>query len=48
MLRASWSKDVKAQRNVKVSERIARELANQIIDSDLPSGTLLPTEKEMV
>jgi GntR family transcriptional repressor for pyruvate dehydrogenase complex len=48
VLRASWSKDVKAQRNVKVSERIARELANQIIDSDLPSGTLLPTEKEMV
>lgn len=35
-------------RSPKTSERIARELANFIVERDLPEGAKLPTEKEMV
>jgi DNA-binding FadR family transcriptional regulator len=35
------------RRNLKTSERIAREIANYIIDADLPEGARLPREKEM-
>jgi GntR family transcriptional repressor for pyruvate dehydrogenase complex len=36
------------QRNPKISERIARRLVNYIIDNDLPPGTRLPNERELV
>lgn len=36
------------RRNPKASERIARDLASQIVDANLPPGTMLPTEKDMV
>jgi DNA-binding FadR family transcriptional regulator len=36
------------RRSPKTSEIIARELANQIIDDDLPAGARLPTERDMV
>ena len=35
-------------RSPKTSERIARELATSIVDRDLPEGSKLPTEREMV
>jgi DNA-binding FadR family transcriptional regulator len=35
-------------RRPKTSERIARELANLIVDHDLQPGSRLPTEREMV
>lgn len=36
------------RRNLKTSERIARDIANYIIDADLPEGARLPREKEML
>jgi GntR family transcriptional regulator, transcriptional repressor for pyruvate dehydrogenase complex len=33
---------------MKAAERIARMLANEIIEADLPRGTRLPAEKEML
>lgn len=36
------------RRNRKTSELIARDLVNYIISEDLPAGSMLPTEKEMV
>lgn len=36
------------RRNPKTSELIARDLANFIIEHDLPPGAMLPTEKDMV
>jgi len=35
-------------RSPKISERIARRLVNYIIDNDLPPGTRLPNERELV
>src|SRR5262245_31222726 len=35
-------------RNVKTSERVARELATYIIDARLPEGAVLPVEREML
>jgi GntR family transcriptional repressor for pyruvate dehydrogenase complex len=36
------------ERSPKISERIARRLVNYIIDNDLPRGTRLPNERELV
>ncbi len=36
------------RRNLKASERIARELASRIVENDYEPGTKLPTEKDMV
>jgi DNA-binding FadR family transcriptional regulator len=36
------------ERSPKTSERIARRLVNHIIDNDLPPGTRLPNERELV
>src|ERR1700728_4543760 len=36
------------QRSLKASELIARDLASYIVDQDLPEGTALPPEREMV
>lgn len=36
------------RRNRKTSELIARDLVNYIINEELPPGSMLPTEKEMV
>jgi GntR family transcriptional repressor for pyruvate dehydrogenase complex len=36
------------RRNLKTSERIARDIANYIVDADLPEGARLPREKEML
>jgi DNA-binding FadR family transcriptional regulator len=36
------------RRNQKTSERIARDIANYIVDADLPEGATLPREKEML
>jgi DNA-binding FadR family transcriptional regulator len=36
------------RRNHKTSERIARDIANYIVDADLPEGSTLPREKEML
>src|SRR6202044_2703439 len=36
------------RRNLKQSELIAQYLASYIVDSDLPPGTTLPPEREMV
>jgi DNA-binding FadR family transcriptional regulator len=36
------------RRSPKTSELIARELANEIIKRDLPEGTALPPEKDMI
>lgn len=36
------------RRNPKMSEVIARELANQIVNEKLAAGSVLPTEKEMI
>jgi GntR family transcriptional repressor for pyruvate dehydrogenase complex len=35
-------------RTVRVSELVARELVAQIVDDDLPSGTMLPSEQDMI
>jgi len=35
-------------RSPKVSERVARQLANYIVHHDLPPGTRLPNERELV
>lgn len=37
-----------SRRSLKRSELIAQELANYIVDSQLPSGSVLPREKDMV
>jgi DNA-binding FadR family transcriptional regulator len=39
---------IRRPRNPKTSEIIARELANEIIRRDLPSGTALASERDMV
>ncbi len=36
------------RRNQKTSERIARSIANYIVDADLPEGATLPREKDML
>lgn len=36
------------RRSPKTSERVARDLANYIVESNLPVGTMLPTEKELI
>jgi DNA-binding FadR family transcriptional regulator len=36
------------RRNLKTSERIARDIATYIVDADLPEGAKLPREKEML
>lgn len=36
------------RRSAKTSERIARELANYIVDKELQPGTMLPTERDMI
>ena len=36
------------RRSPKTSERVARDLANYIVESDLAVGTMLPTEKELI
>ncbi|RZT87323.1 DNA-binding FadR family transcriptional regulator [Pseudonocardia sediminis] len=40
-----WGKN---RRNPKMSEVIARELANHIVNAKLAEGSVLPTEKEMI
>ena len=39
---------IKRQRSMKTSERVAREIVGQILDNNLPEGTKLPNEKQLV
>jgi DNA-binding FadR family transcriptional regulator len=39
---------VRRTRAPKTSERVARELADHIVDNDLQEGTMLPNEKQLV
>lgn len=39
---------LKRQRSMKTSERVAREIVGQILDNELPEGTKLPNEKQLV